>query len=44
MLSQLFFEDDLMLCSEASMSQEDVISKVLESFCYFLGRRFMLLS
>lgn len=39
MLSHLFFADDLMLFYEASVSQMNVISKVLESFCYFSGQK-----
>ncbi|XP_039002873.1 uncharacterized protein LOC120129447 [Hibiscus syriacus] len=39
-LSHLFFADDLVLFTEASLDQLDVIQRVLKKFCYSSGHKF----
>lgn len=39
LLSHLFFADNLMLISEASMDQATMVSNILEMFCYFSGQK-----
>lgn len=39
-LSHLFFADDLMLFYEASVTQENVVSSILDIFCYFSRKIF----